>query len=111
MRVFSYQNKRKAKIILAAISIAAIVLFLFCLCRFIYLQRFLVYTDKEVSLNYDQDLREDTSATKPTWSEDTIEIITEEPVMQVSGAAGMPLQTLSGIYITTQMLLDMDLLI
>lgn len=108
MRVFSYQNKRKAKIILTAISIAAIVLFLFCLCRFIYLQRFLVYTDKEVSLNYDQDLREDTSATKPIWSEDTIEIITEEPVMQVSGAAGMPLQTLSGTYITTQMLLNMD---
>ena len=108
MRVFSYQNKRRAKIALIVISIVAAVLFLLCLCRFIYLQRYLVYTDSEVSLNYDQDLKESPAQALPVWSDETLEIITEEPVIQTSAASGLPLQTLSGSYITTQMLLDMD---
>lgn len=108
MRVFSYQNKRRAKTLLIVVAIAAAVLFLFCLCRFIYLQRYLVYSDKEVSLNYDQDLDKDYDQTIPAWSDDTLEIITEEPVVQTSGILNAPLETLTGYYITTQMLLDMD---
>lgn len=108
MRVFSYQNKRRAKIALIVIGITAAVFMLFCLCRFIYLQRFLVYTDQEVSLNYDQDLGKLQTQTTPTWSQDDLQIITEEPVIQTSSISNLPLQTLQGYYITTQMLLDMD---
>lgn len=108
MRVFSYQNKRRAKTFLIVLSIAAAVLFLFCLFRFIYLQRFLVFSDREVTLNYTQDLVMDHTQTAPAWSEDTLEIITEEPVIQTVGSSDAPLEPLSGYYITTQMLLDMD---
>ncbi|MBQ6857227.1 MAG: hypothetical protein IJO13_08995, partial [Lachnospiraceae bacterium] len=57
MRVFSYRNKKRAKAVLLVLAAAIAILLLFILCRFIYLQRFLVYSDLEVKLDYEQDLQ------------------------------------------------------
>ena len=107
MRVFSYQNKRRAKMFLIVAASCLLLFFLFCLGRFIYLQRYLVYTDSEVTLDYTQNLDHDTSKIEPDW-EQTVDLIVEEPVAQVSSYAELPLEQLSGSYISTQMLLDMD---
>ena len=66
MRIFSYRNKRRAKKLLVVLLIAAGVLALFCAVRFIYLQRFLVYGNHSVYLNYDQDLTSQPQAS-PGW--------------------------------------------
>ena len=108
MRFFSYQNKRRLKMAAISLMILLAVFLLFCLCRFIYLQRYLVYTGTEVKLDYEQDIGSAVSADIPAWQQTPVEIITEEPVAQVSAQVDQPLQTLSGNYITTQMLLDMD---
>lgn len=108
MRFFSYQNKRRIKTILLGCVILAAVYLLFCLCRFIYLQRYLVYTGTEVVLDYEQDIDSQVAQEIPVWQEAPVEIITEDPVAQVSAQADQPLQPISGTYITTQMLLDME---
>lgn len=108
MRFFSYQNKRRIKIALAVFCSLILLLALFCLCRFLYLQRYLIYSDNEVTLDYSQDL--DKTSTKAQTDTERVlpEIITEEPVAQASSQTELPLQVLSGNYITTQMLLDME---
>lgn len=108
MRIFSYQNKRRLKVFLIIAASITVLLALIWICRFIYLQRYLVYSDQTVTLDFTQDLRETPQSTTPTWNTDDLQIITEEPVAQVSAAANAPLEVLSGYYITTQMLLDID---
>lgn len=108
MRLFSYQNKRRLKLFLIVIAVLAALLAMIWICRFIYLQRYLVYSDGAVSLDFSQDLQRDNRDTMPAWDSDELQIITDDPVAQVSAAADAPLEVLSGYYITTQMLLDMD---
>lgn len=108
MRIFSYRNKHRAKLLLLILAAAAVVLGLFVLCRFIYLQRFLVYTEDGVQLNYEQNLQ----AAKPTenpLSPDAfpVEIVTDDPLAVGSHTEG-ELSALSGYYITTSMLLELE---
>lgn len=107
MRFFSYQNKRRIKIGLITVCSLVLLFLIFCLCRYIYLQRYLVYVDGEVKLDYTQELK----AQRPTpyaWEDEELNIVIEEAVVQASAHADLPLQQLSGYYITTQMLLDVD---
>ena len=108
MRLFSYRNKRRAKQILIALAVILGVVLLFCVCRFIYLQRFLVYTGNSVKLDYSQSLEKSPEAEGPAWDPATVEIVTKDPVVPASAAADEPMKPLSGYYITTEMLLDMD---
>ena len=59
MRFFSYRNKRRIRLILLGLALLVVVYLGFVLCRFIYLQRFLVYSPDGVTLNYEQDLQSD----------------------------------------------------
>ena len=55
LRIFSYRNKHFAKIFLLILATAALLFAMFVVCRFIYLQRFLIYTETGVELNYEQE--------------------------------------------------------
>lgn len=107
MRIFSYRNKRRAKQFLIALGIVLALLIACCTIRFIYLQRFLVYDNGTVKLDYSQDLTKEKQQA-PAWNRDSIEIITEDPVVVEKDFSEGPLHQLTGLYITTQMLLDME---
>ena len=107
MRIFSYRNKRKLRQFLIVLAVLFVILAAFCAIRFIYLQRFLVYENGTVKLDYAQDLIKEQQSS-PHWDRSDIEIITEEAVQVEIDFTEEPLQQLSGLYITTQMLLDMD---
>lgn len=81
---------------------------MFCIIRFIYLQRFLVYSNGSVQLNYEQQLERLPEAAAPSWEGSPIEIILEEPEVQNVDTHEEPLKTLTGFYITTKMLSDID---
>lgn len=108
MRLFSYRNKQRAKhfLIFLAILLAAFVAL--CLIRFIYLQRFLVYEGEQVSLDFEQNLVSQPTASNSSWMDEPIEIITEEATVQVGNPMDEPRSALSGYYITTTMLADME---
>ena len=108
MRIFSYRNKQRLKNILIVLGICVLILFGFILCRFIYLQRFLVYSDSSVQLNYEQDLQSNREPEEPgTTEEFPVEIVPEEEYRPVSSSSDGPMETLSGYYVTTSMLLDL----
>lgn len=106
MRIFSYRNKRLIKrglLILAAVLAAVL---LFALCRFVYLQRFLVYGEGEVSLDYEMLLNpERNPEQKPEIPAFSIEVV-EDTETNTSLAEG-PIKPMTGYYITTSMLLDL----
>ena len=107
MRIFSYRNKRKAKSFLIFLGVAALVFLAFCVIRFIYLQRFLVYDNGAVKLDYTQNLvKEPQSAA--AWDKSTIEVITEDAIVPETDFSEEPIKQLSGLYMTTEMLLDME---
>ena len=108
VRILSYRNKRRAKLFLAVLAAVLAVILLFCLCRFIYLQRFLVYSSGSVQLDYDQNLISDPTAQQSPWDPGTVQIVTEEASVQASSTGDAPMKQLSGYYITTDMLQDMD---
>lgn len=107
MRIFSYRNKRRVRRLLLAVVIVLAVLLFFCLIRFVYLQRFLVYENGNVRLDYDQNLvsqpQEDA-----LFADEPITIITEEAAVQVSNPLDEPRAALNGCYITTSMLTQLD---
>lgn len=107
MRIFSYRNKRLVKQGLIVIAVLLAILMVFCGIRFIYLQRYLVYENGTVKLDYAQDLMKE-NQNLPQWDRSEIEIITEDAVVLEKDFSEEPLRKLSGLYITTQMLLDMD---
>ena len=108
MRVLSYQNKRKLRIILITLLAIFLLFFAIFLCRFIYLQQYIVYGKDGATLDYDQSLSDTPDLPTPDWAQKPVAILTQEPVAQVTSLAELPMQTLRGSYITTQMLLDMD---
>lgn len=108
MRIFSYRNKRRAKQFLIIAAIVFGIYLMFCVCRFIYLQRYLVYSNGMLKLDYSQSLSKEPAGVTPNWDGESIEIITEDPAVQSVNAATEPMKQLNGIYITTDMLLDMD---
>lgn len=108
MRIFSYRNKRRLKQLLLLLAVAAAVLFLCCVCRFIYLERFLVYSDGTIQLDYEQALDRQPQKSKPGWDPNEVQIITKDPAVQEVDAADEPMKQLTGYYITTEMLRDLD---
>lgn len=107
MRIFSYRNKRVMKIGLLVFAGILALLAALWICRFIYLQRFLVYSDGQVSLNYDQDLQRDKDRTKPVDpAEFPVTFASPEEGAAVSGPVDDSAKQLSGYYITTNMLRD-----
>lgn len=106
MRIFSYRNKRRAKLALAVVGAAVLVLLLVCLFRFVYLQRFLVYTPEGVQLNYDQDLQSG-RVSREEADPDAFPVTILPPSDSVAAsAANEEMRQLSGFYVTTDMLLD-----
>ena len=63
MRIFSYRNKRAFKRTLLIAGGAALLLLALCISRFVYLQRYITYTDDGAKLNYDQHI--EPSGTQP----------------------------------------------
>ena len=107
MRIFSYRNKRTIKIGLLVLAGIAALFAILWICRFVYLQRFLVYSDGQVSLNYDQDLQRDQHKAAPLDPEDfPIRVTTPEEGAAVSGPVDDSAKQLAGYYITTNMLRD-----
>lgn len=108
MRVFSYRNKKRARAALLIFAAAAAILLLFIVCRFLYIQRFLVYSDQEVTLDYEQDLQPEYSE-QPTVDPDhfPLQIVQQEDLQQVGAAVDSPMKPLTGYYVTTNMLLDL----
>jgi len=108
VRIFSYRNKRRAKQFLIFAAVILAVYLMFCVCRFIYLQRFLVYSDDKVTLDYEQELQPENQAEQTIQPENfPLEIVPPEEVQQVGVATDGPMKPLSGYYITTNMLLDL----
>lgn len=108
MRIFSYRNKKRAKYALWVLLAAAAAVFLFILCRFLYLQRFLVYTDDQVKLDYKQDLqatRQEPEELDP--SQFPLQVIPMDDAQEVGASVNSPMKALSGYYISTSMLLDL----
>ena len=88
-----------------AVILALILLFI--LTRFIYLQRFLVYGEGEVSLDYEMRLDpERKPQEEPIIPSFSMEIVEDDAQSAASLAEG-PIQTLTGYYVTTSMLLDL----
>lgn len=108
MRVFSYRNKKRARIALLILAAAVVVLLLFIVCRFLYIQRFLIYSDQEVTIDYQQDLQPE-RAEQPMLDSNQfpLEIVQQEEVQQVGATVDSPMKPLSGYYVTTNMLLDL----
>lgn len=90
---------------LAALAAVALLLIV---CRLVYLQRFLVYTDGEVRLDYEQDLqKEGLSSDVPDKADFPLEIVPADQVQQAGADAASVLAPLSGYYVTTDMLLNL----
>lgn len=107
MRILSYRNKRRAKKLLIVLAILAAVLLSACLVRFIYLQRYLVFTQHQVTLDFDQELRREPRPAPPSWSGTPVELVIEPPQEQQIPSTDTPMTQLSGYYISTDMLQDM----
>ena len=108
MRIFSYRNKRRARIILAVLGVAVLAVLLACILRFIYLQRYLVYGNDGVTLDFEQDLQSDRGPMETQdLSDYPVEVLAPEENMAVSAQASEEMTRLSGFYATTSMLLDM----
>lgn len=108
MRIFSYRNKRYFKISLLVLGAVLLALTILIACRFIFVQRFLVYTQTGAELDYAQDL-DASKPTDPPLSPDAfpVEIVTDDDILSVGSLGEGELTTLSGWYISTPMLLDL----
>lgn len=107
MRVFSYRNKRLIRkgLMISGLVLALILLFIFC--RFVYLQRFLVYGEDRVTLDYEMQLNPSRSPEQPeSIPSFSLEIVEDDSQSAASLAEG-PLMPLKGYYVTTSMLLDL----
>ena len=92
---------------MALLITAAVLAFLFILClgRFIYLQRYLVYSDGAVRLDYEQDLQSQGDAPQALDPEDfPVHVVSPSEGTAVSGPVDGSVQPIMGYYITTNML-------
>ena len=105
MRILSYRNKKAAKTILIILGVLLLAILVFVLCRFIYIQRYLVYSPDGVQLNYSQDLTSDreSHANRPS-EEYPVTILSPEQSEEVSAQVDGELRPLNGYYISTTML-------
>jgi len=110
VRIFSYRNKRHIKQFIIVLAVVLSVLLMFCVCRFIYLQRYLIYSGGQVSLDFNQTLDRAPQDSVPKWDPSTVQIITKDPAIQQVNAADEPMKQLTGFYISTEMFKDLDYL-
>jgi len=105
LRIFSYRNKRRAKILLAVLAAVILLVLLFCIARLIYLQRFLVYSQDGVKLDYKQNLQaQGTTPEPPDPNEYPVEIRKPDDSMAVSGPIDDSPKQMKGYYVTTTMM-------
>lgn len=109
MRIFSYQNKKRAKTFLLILSIAAALILLFTVYRVILVGRYIRVVDGKVTLDYNQKFERARNTSGYAEQDLDVEILIDEPVTQASSFSDLPLEPLNGNYISTTMFLDMDL--
>lgn len=107
MRIFSYRNKRRGRLVISILAAALAAILLFVLCRFIYLRRFLVYGDDSVSLNYDLVLDANGQPEQQDLIPSFALEIAEDEIQSAASLAEGPIRPLSGYYLTTAMLRDL----
>lgn len=107
MRIFSYRNKRRGRLVVTILAAALAAILLFTLCRFIYLRRFLVYGEDSVSLNYDLVLDATGQPEQETMIPSFALEIAEDEIQSAASLAEGPIKPLSGYYLTTAMLRDL----
>lgn len=103
MRIFSYRNKRALKRTLWIVLGVLLLVLALCLSRFVYLQRYITYTDSGAKLDYSQKITPSDQASAPLDpAEYPFEILvdTSEDEQTDSDAR----KQFSGYYITTNML-------
>lgn len=103
MRIFSYRNKRALRRTLLIALGAVLLLLALCISRFVYLQRYITYTDDGAKLDYDQHIRPDTQTAEPLDPEQyPFEVIVDTTPAEETDANVR--KQFSGYYITTNML-------
>lgn len=109
MRLFSYRNKRRAKQFALILGIALLVFTLFCAGRFLYLQRYLVYSGDRITLDYDQDLRASrVSAPELDLEAFPVDMLSPEDSIAASSPLEEDMKPLAGFQITTAMMRNME---
>jgi len=104
LRIFSYRNKRVLKRVLLTLLAVVLVLGALILGRFIYLQRFIVYSNGSAHLDYSQKLAPTGATEKASSSADfPFETVVSSDEENSSGENSIP--GISGYYISTDMLL------
>ncbi len=109
MRFFSYRRKKQLRTILLWSLLVLGTLLLLVGARFLYLQRYLVYTEDSVTLDYDQQLtakRDPKPVLDP--ADYPLQTILPQDGAPVSGPVDDSLKQLSGYYVTTVMLQKLD---
>jgi hypothetical protein len=105
LRIFSYRNKRIAKTALLVLAGVLSLLIILCVGRFLYLQRYLVYGDGSVRLDYEQDLQSEGTKHEVSDPRDfPLHIITPEDGSGVTGPVDDSIKPLTGYFVTTNML-------
>lgn len=103
MRIFSYRNKRALRRTLLIAGGVLLLLLALCISRFVYLQRYITYTDDGAKLDYDQKIRPTDQQPEPLDPEQyPFEIIVDTTPREEAGADTR--KQFSGYYITTNML-------
>jgi len=105
LRIFSYRNKRLARNALIAVGILLVLVLIFLVCRVIYLQRFLVYGEDGVRLDYQQNLSAQGTSQEEINPEDfPVQMVKPDESMAVSGPIDDSPKQMSGYYVTTSMM-------
>ena len=102
----SYQSKHRVRRVLRILAVILAVLLLFCICRFFYLQRFLVYDETGVHLDYGGQPQLTPDETPPSLPRDELILIQDGTVGTVEGTHGGGLAAYKGVYITAGQLID-----
>lgn len=109
MRFFSYRRKKQIKTILLWTLLVLGVFILLIGARFLYLQRFLIFTGDSVILDYDQQLSSQQEPVAIYNPEDyPLQTILPQDGAAVSGPVDDSMKQLSGYYVSTKMLMNPD---
>lgn len=107
MRFFSYRHKKQIKMILLWTLLVLGIVILLIGARFLFLQRYLVYSEDHVELNYDQQLTSQGDPKPAINPEDyPLQTILPQDGAAVSGPVDDSMKQLSGYYVSTKMLQD-----